>query len=407
MTTRVSHRLGLLLVAALSCSCGGGGSNDSQMNPPPPPPPPPPTSAVQLQQVFTTLSAFNQPLAMMQQPGDDSRWYVVERGGLIHVFDNDPAVSMSSVFIDLTAVVDSSVQEAGLLGMAFHPDFQNNGEVFLYFTRPGLVCYVSRFMSVDGGQTLDPNTEEVLLTIDKPFGNHNGGNIAFGPDGFLYIGVGDGGSANDPGDHAQNTSDLLGSMLRIDVDGGNPYAIPANNPFAGNPTCPQGIGVDACPEIFAWGLRNPWRWSFDSTTGDLWVGDVGQAAWEEIDIVTAGGNYGWRIREGAHCNTAIDPNCDSTGLIDPIAEYDHNQGQAITGGYVYRGQAIPGLQGVYVYADFVSGLVWGLFDDGAGGLEIRELADTGLGIASFAQGNDGELYALDLNAGGIYQIVEN
>src|SRR6185503_19417396 len=147
------------------------------------------------------------------------------------------------------------------------------------------------------------------------------------------------------------------------------------NPFASNPLCPaDNSSTQNCPEIFAWGLRNPWRWSFDSTTGDLWVGDVGQAAWEEIDIVTAGGNYGWRIREGAHCNTAIDPNCDSTGLIDPIAEYDHNQGQAITGGYVYRGQAIPGLQGVYVYADFVSGLVWGLFDDG-GGLEIRELAD--------------------------------
>jgi glucose/arabinose dehydrogenase len=403
MTIRAFARSGLLLLAASTCSCGGGGSDDSQVGPPPPPP----SSAIELQQVFTTLPAFNQPLAMMQAPGDDSRWYVVERGGVVRVFDNDPAVSTSSVFIDLTGVVDSGPGEAGLLGMAFHPDFRNNGEVFLYFTRPGLVCDLSRFLSVDGGSTLDPNSEEVLLSVDKPFDNHNGGNIAFGPDGFLYAGIGDGGSSNDPGGHAQNTSDLLGSMLRIDVDGGNPYAIPADNPFAGNPICAQGVGATACPEIFAWGLRNPWRWSFDSQTGDLWVGDVGQGEFEEIDLVTLGGNYGWRIREGAHCNDAIDASCIATGLLDPIAEYDHTQGQAVTGGYVYRGQANPGLQGVYLFADFSSGLVWGLFDDGAGGLEIRELADSGLGIASFAQGNDGELYALDLNAGGTYQIVED
>jgi glucose/arabinose dehydrogenase len=381
-------------------SCGGGGSSDgSQVAPPPPPPP----VAIQLEQAFTSLPAFHQPLALMQAPDDDSRWYVVERTGLVHVFDNDANVSASGVVIDLSAVVDSGPGEAGLLGMAFHPDFRANGQVFLSFTRPGLISYVSRFASGDGGATLDPASEQVVLTLPQPFDNHNGGNVAFGPDGMLYVGFGDGGSGDDPDNHGQDTADILGAIVRVDVDGGSPYAIPPDNPFAGNPVCTQGFGQEACPEIFAYGLRNPWRWSFDVDTGDLWVGDVGQGEWEEIDLVTSGGNYGWRIREGAHCH--IPPDCDPTGLIDPIAEYDHNEGSAVTGGYVYRGAAIAGLEGAYLYADSGSGRIWALEDDGAGGRESRELLDTDLRIVSFGQANDGELYVVDFDDGGIYRIV--
>ena len=403
MTRHATSRY-LPLFAALLSGCGGGSSGGSQM---PPPPPPPAEVTIALERVFADLPAFDQPLAMMQAPGDDSRWYVVERTGRVHVFDNDANVSTASVVIDLSGFVDSGPQEAGLLGMAFHPDFQANGIVYLSFTRPGLVSYVSAFTSGDGGATLDPASEQVILSMAQPFSNHNGGNIVFGPDGMLYIGFGDGGSSNDPDDHAQNTSDLLGDMLRLDVDGGSPYAIPADNPFAANPVCTQGFGQAPCPEIHAFGLRNPWRWSFDADTGDLWVGDVGQNAWEEIDVVTAGGNYGWRIREGAHCNTAISATCDPAGLIDPVAEYDHSLGSAVTGGYVYRGQMFPDLEGVYFYADFGSGRVWGLFDDGAGGFEARELLDTGLSISSFAQSNDLEVYALDFGSGEIYQLVED
>jgi glucose/arabinose dehydrogenase len=384
---------------AFFASCGGcGWSDGSQVVPPPPAP-----AEIRLEQPFASLPAFDQPLALVQAPGDDSRWFVVERTGRVRVFDNDPAVSASSVVIDLSDAVDSGPTEAGLLGMAFHPDFQSNGQVFLSFTRPGLISYVSRFTSGDGGATLDPASEEVVLTLPQPFDNHNGGNVAFGPDGMLYAGFGDGGSGDDPQDHGQDTADILGAIVRVDVDGGSPYAIPPDNPFAGNPVCTQGFGQEACPEIFAYGLRNPWRWSFDADTGDLWVGDVGQDEWEEIDVVTSGGNYGWRIREGSHCHIPSD--CDATGLIDPVAEYDHGEGEAVTGGYVYRGTAIAGLVGAYLYADFITGRIWALEDDGAGGRESRELLDPELGIASFGQANDGELYVVDFGGGLIYRIV--
>jgi hypothetical protein len=198
----------------------------------------------------------------------------------------------------------------------------------------------------------------VLLTVDQPFSNHNGGNLVFGPDGLLYAGLGDGGSSGDPQDNAQNTRTLLGKMLRIDVSAGTGYTIPASNPFAANSRCTTGNGSDPCPEIFAFGFRNPWRFSFDRATGELWVGDVGQGAWEEVDRVVAGGNYGWRFREGAHCfepASGCPTAHDGQPLIDPVAEYDHATGESITGGYVYRGTANPALVGRYVFADFISG----------------------------------------------------
>jgi len=229
--------------------------------------------------------------------------------------------------------------------------------------------------------------------VDQPFLNHNGGQIAFGPDGLLYVGLGDGGSGGDPLGHAQDTSTLLGSILRIDVDRGTPYAVPPDNPFA------AGGGR---PEIFAWGLRNPWRWSFDRETGELWCGDVGQNRWEEVDRIRRGGNYGWNVREGAHCFASAE--CDSAGLIEPVAEYSHDEGCSITGGYVYRGATLPQISGAYVYGDFCSGRIWGLFSAGGGALAPRLLAESGLQISSFAEDHDGELYVVDYG-GGIHRLA--
>lgn len=354
---------------------------------------------------------FVQPLAMMQPPGDASRWYIVERGGRVRVFANDPAVATASTFVDLSAQVNTS-GEGGLLGMAFHPDFGANGRVFLSYTRNGtpLQSVVARYVSPDGGTTLDPGSAEILLTVDQPYSNHNGGQIGFGPDGYLYIGLGDGGSGGDPQDNAQNTRNLLGAMLRINVDDAAPYTIPAGNPFAGNPPCLTGSTGTACPEIFAWGLRNPWRWSFDRATGELWLGDVGENAWEEIDRVELGGNYGWRCREGAHPydSSGICP----AGLIDPVAEYAHRDpqgasiGNSVTGGYVYRGNAVPALAGRYVFGDFGSGRIWQLLPDDEGGLALDELLDTSFSIASFGQGADGEIYVLDIASGQLHRLEQ-
>ena len=296
---------GLLAIAA----CGGGGGSSTSPpppGPPPPPPPPPMAPTVTTAQVFQQVS-FSQPVALKQAPGDATRWYVVEQGGVIQVFTtSDPAGSLAT-FIDISSIADSSFSESGLLGMAFHPGWPNTPEVFLSYTRTGsgqgnpLTSYVSRFLSMNGGMTLDPTTEQVILTVSQDNSNHNGGDLAFGQDGFLYMSFGDGGGAGDPNNNAQTTTNLLGTIVRVDVDGGTPYAIPPTNPFSGNGMCANGSGADDCPEIFAWGLRNPWRMGFDSSTGMLWAGDVGQGDWEEVDRVVAGDNYGWNEREGAHC----------------------------------------------------------------------------------------------------------
>ena len=392
-------------------SCGGGSGSVSVApppSPPPPPPPPPGPMTVSTNQVFS-LVTMQAPVAMMQAPGDTSRWFVVEQQGIVRVFPNMANVTDAdvSVFIDISARVQSG-GERGLLGMAFHPSFGNgNFEVFLSYTRDngGLESAVSRFRSNDNGLTLDAMMEDIILTIPQEFSNHNGGQIAFGPDGFLYGGWGDGGSGGDPNDRAQDTSNLLGTITRIDVDGGVPYAIPAGNPFDANAAspCTQGFGGADCPEIYAYGFRNPWRWSFDRQTNDLWVGDVGQNQWEEVDRVVAGGNYGWDDREGAHC---FEPAAGcSMNSIDPITEYDHSLGQSITGGYVYRGAAIPELQGSYVYGDFVQGRIWAIPATSQQGAVGQELLDTAFGISSFAEDNDGELYVIDYG-GGVHQFVD-
>jgi len=251
---------------------------------------------------------------------------------------------------------------------------------------------ISRFTSADGGATLDLASEQVLLTIEQPFENHNGGGVAFGPDGLLYLGLGDGGSAGDPSGNAQNPARLLGKLLRIDVDSGTPYAIPPSNPFASG----GGRG-----EVYAFGLRNPWRFSFDRATGALWLADVGQNTWEEVDIIVSGGNYGWSPREGTHCYPPGTLSCAGP-YLDPVVEYSHAEGASITGGYVYRGAALPRLAGHYVYGDFGSGHIWAV--PAAGPYTPVQIAQ-GNAISSFGEDAAGELYVADLATGQVSKLV--
>ncbi len=345
----------------------------------------------------------------MQAPGDNSRWFTVEQSGIVRVFDNDQNVMPADVgiFVDISGRV-SSGGETGLLGMAFHPNFATNDQVYLSYTRGGpLTSVISRFTLDAVTRNLDAGSEFEILTVPQEASNHNGGNIAFGPNppGFLYIGFGDGGGSGDPNERAQDTNYILGSMVRLDVDSASPYAIPMSNPFSAFTNCVNGMGTMSCPEIYAWGFRNPWRWSFDSQTGELWVGDVGQDDWEEIDRVERGMNYGWNEREGAHCYPPSSNSC-SINNVDPITEYDHSVGFSVTGGYVYRGSAIPNLQGYYVFGDFGSGRVWAVLATAPQGTAPMQIDDTSLGISSFAEGENSELYALDYFGGGIYQIID-
>ncbi len=410
MQSRFDSMCAAAVAAALILlsSCGGGGG--SIATPPPPPPPPPPPITVTTEPVFQQVS-LQAPVAMLQAPGDASRWFVVEQQGIVRVFPNTPNVTNANVrvFADIRSRVVSG-GERGLLGMAFHPDFGNgNFEAFLSYTRISgvLQSVINRFRSNDNGMTLNTSMDDIILTIPQDANNHNGGHIAFGPDGFLYAGWGDGGGSGDPLDRAQDTSNLLGCITRIDVDGGMPYAIPPGNPFfanAANP-CTQGFGGGNCPEIYAYGFRNPWRWSFDRQTGALWVGDVGQNQWEEVNRVMAGGNYGWRCREGMHNFNMMGMGCGGGGLIDPITEYGHNLGQSITGGYVYRGAAIPELIGSYVYGDFIQGRIWAIPASSQQGGLGEEILDTPFSISSFAEDQNGELYIVDYN-GRMHRIVD-
>ena len=338
--------------------------------------------------------SFTAPVELVEGPG--RRFYVVEQAGVVKVVppgDGEPTVAL-----DISARITSG-GEAGLLGLAFDPRFTDNGFVYLYFTekledKPGIVFQdvVARVTSNDGGATFDPASQKILLAVDDPYANHNGGHIAFGPDGMLYVGLGDGGSGGDPEGNGQNKEALLGKLLRIDPHGGEPYGVPPSNPFA------AGGGR---PEIYAYGLRNPWKFSFDTLTGDLWLGDVGQSKYEEINRVVLGGNYGWNVREGKHCYGA--PTCATDGLIDPVAEYPRSDGISVTGGYVYRGTKIGALVGKFVYGDFGSGNIWGV--DAFGQTSGALLTPSNLKISSFGQDADGEVYVVDYATGTVKQLV--
>ena len=301
--------------------------------------------------------------------------------------------------MDIRDRVSRRGSEEGLLGLALHPE--DEGHLYVYYSAASpRRSVVSRLVYFRGNGEISADTELVILEVEQPYANHNGGQIAFGPDGYLYIGLGDGGAAGDPQGNGQDTSTLLGSILRIDVSNATPeqpYAIPPDNPFA------NGGGR---PEIWAYGLRNPWRFSFDRETGELWTGDVGQNEWEEIDIIERGGNYGWNTLEGNHCFNPRE-NCDREGKIPPVLEYSlDGQPCSVIGGYVYRGEAIPWLQGAYIYGDFCSGKVHGLRYENGQVTEHKELADTNLRIMSFAEDNAGELYLLSQSE-GVYHLRAN
>ena len=366
------------------------------------------TATIGLTRVFPALS-FASPVALLQAPGDASRWFVIEQAGRIMTFANVANPASAATFIDIRSRVLSG-GEQGLLGMAFDPAFASNGRVYLSYTAGSpRRSILSRFRSLDGGQTLNATTEEVLLSVPQPFSNHNGGHIAFGPDGYLYFGIGDGGDGGDPQNNAQTLTNLLGAILRIDVNGAAPYGIPGGNPFAANPRCSSGPGTAPCPEIYAWGLRNPWRWSFDRATGELWAGDVGQSAREEISVIRAGGNYGWRYREGTLCYNPSS-NCPTAGpggepLIGPVAEYGRSVGQSVTGGYVYRGSAIPALVGRYVFGDFSTGRLFVHRPDPVPLQAYETLLQSGLNVASFGEGVDGEVYVVHYG-GTLHRLVQ-
>ena len=361
----------------------------------PPPTDELPLATLRLEPLWTDRE-FQEPTNLIQ--ARDGRLLVTEQDGRIWAFD--PAgseVPAATEFLDITDRVSSRRSEEGLLGLALDP--VNEQYLYVYYSAADpRRSVVSRFTLTADQSRVDPGSELVILEVEQPYANHNGGQIAFGPDGHLYIGLGDGGSAGDPLGSGQDTSSLLGSILRIDVSRSSPerlYAIPPDNPFASG----GGRG-----EIWAYGLRNPWRFSFDRDTGELWAGDVGQNRWEEIDLIERGGNYGWNRLEGSHCFSARD--CDRAGTVPPVWEYSlDGQPCSVIGGYVYRGSAIPWLRGVYVYGDFCSGEVFGLRYADSQVVEHQRLADTRLRIMSFAEDDDGELYLLSQKS-GIYRLAD-
>jgi glucose/arabinose dehydrogenase len=339
------------------------------------------------------------PVDLGTPPGDD-RLFVVEKQGRIRIIQDGSLLPQA--FLDITSQV-SSGGEQGLLGLAFHPDYAVNRRFVVNYTDLSGDTHIAEFMvSVDPNRA-DAASERLILGVDQPFANHNGGQVAFGPDGYLYVGLGDGGDRGDPLENAQSLATLLGKLLRIDLDAGFPYGIPPDNPFAAT--------AAARAEIWSYGLRNPWRFSFDRLAGDLYLGDVGQNEFEEIDVSPAaegsgrGANYGWDILEGDSC---FEPpsGCDRTGLVPPAVQYDHGEGCSVTGGYVYRGSAIPALQGVYFYSDFCSGRVRSFRYENGAATEEREWPALAAGsVTSFGQDDAGELYILT-SAGSVYRIVE-
>jgi glucose/arabinose dehydrogenase len=342
------------------------------------------------------------PLAVVNAGDGTNRLFVVDRGGRIWIVREGQV--LDTPFLDIADQVRAG-GEQGLLGLAFHPGFPDDPRFFVYYTAASDARQVVsewRVAASDADRA-DQRSESVLLRMDDFAGNHNGGALAFGPDGFLYISTGDGGGGGDPQRNGQNNGQLLGKVLRVDVSGpaeGRPYGIPADNPF---------VDVSgAAPEIWVTGLRNPWRMSFDRETGDLWIGDVGQGSFEEVDVVRAGSgggqNFGWNLTEGFHCYPSREA-CAPDGLVPPVTEYDHGSGCSITGGYVYRGTAYPELAGGYVFGDYCSGNLW-LIDPGTDEAREPHLAgETGRSISAFGEDEKGELYVTDLNAGELLRLV--
>lgn len=345
---------------------------------------------------------FDMPVELTSPDDDTDRIFVIEQKGVIKVFQNKPGTKETAIFLDIEKQV-SSGGEMGLLGLAFHPQFKTNGLFYVNYTRRNPLETVIAGFRISGANpsVADPKSETLILRFDQPYDNHNGGKIAFGNDGFLYIGTGDGGSWGDPNNRAQDRKDWLGKILRIDVDktvGARKYGIPPDNPYTANS---QGYRE----EIYAYGMRNPWRFNFDRQTGQLWAGDVGQNKLEEIDVIEKGGNYGWRVMEAGECyrkNT-----CVTEGLLPPIWSYVQgpDTGQSVTGGYVCRDKDLPSLAGKYIYGDFVTGNIWALTHHGGTAVKNEKIAKISGGLPSFGQDSRKNLYVLSYNPGRIYQLV--
>jgi len=329
---------------------------------------------------------LNSPVGLANAGDGSQRLFVLEQPGVIRILRE--GALLPDPFLDISNQV-GCCGERGLLGLAFHPNYEQNGFFYLNYTDLNGDTVISRFSVSSDPDRADPASETLVLGVPQPYPNHNGGSMAFGPDGYLYLGLGDGGSGGDPQGNGQNPDVLLGKLLRLDMDSGEPYAIPADNPYA------AGGGA---AEVWASGLRNPWRFSFDRLTGDLYIGDVGQSSWEEIDFSPAGSpggvNFGWNFREGTHPYSDTAPPA-GLELIDPVVEYGHDQGITVIGGYVYRGERLPAWQGIYLYGDYGSGLIWGLFRDSSGVWQNTLLFQTGSTITSFGEDEQGEVYLVD------------
>lgn len=354
-----------------------------------------------VQNAFPSLPAFSRPVELVQPNDGTNRFFVVEQDGRIWVFENSPTVSTRKLFLNLSDSVSQGGSETGLLGLAFHPDYANNGLFYVDYTATvgTLKSYITRFqVSPTNPDSAMKNTRQIVLVQNQPYSNHNGGHIAFGPDGYLYIALGDGGSGGDPQGNGQNRATWLGKILRIDVNdtsAGRNYAIPPTNPFYGND---HGYKE----EIFTYGMRNPWKFSFDSETGRLWIGDVGQNTYEEIDIGDSGGNYGWNKMEGYHCYGT----CDTTGrgFLRPVWEYTHGTNYSVTGGFVYRGTAIPSLIHKYIYGDYGSGRIWSLAFNGTN-FTNTQLYDAAFYVSTFGVDSNQNLYVVDYGNGFIYKLT--
>lgn len=359
--------------------------------------PVPDATAPQVQLRLVTAN-LTQPVYLTHAGDNSGRLFIVEQGGTIRIFKSGkPGGLLPTPFLNISAKVISG-GEQGLLSVAFHPSFATNGRFFVNYTAPGGgpagKSVIAEYHVSTNPDIADPASERVILEIPDPFTNHNGGLNKFGPDGMLYIGLGDGGSGGDPQNNGQNLGTLFGKVLRINVNGAHPYEIPSDNPFVGT--------RGARGEIWAYGLRNPWRFSFDRCDGRLFLADVGQSNWEEIDVIVKGGNYGWRIMEGAHC---FNPpaGCNTSGLSLPIAEYDHSLGCSVTGGYVYRGTRSPDFVGRYVFGDYCTGRLWALWESAPNTWTMTQLIQSTLNISSFGEDQAGELYVVN-HTGEVYLL---
>jgi glucose/arabinose dehydrogenase len=398
MHARIRSRGNFALLYGLALTlflvdCGGGGGDPAT----------PQSMPLKLQRIDSSALTFDFPVFLTAPPGDTDRLFVVEKGGRIKVIDRETN-TLIGIFLDVGSLV-STGSEQGLLGLAFDPLYASNGRFYVNYTDISGNSVIARYRVSADANVAAPNADGIVLTVTQPFANHNGGMIAFGPDGLFYIGFGDGGSGGDPGNRAQNPNELLGKLLRIDVSQGGPsYGIPPSNPL---------VGQNGRPEVWSLGLRNPWRFSFDRQTGDLYIGDVGQGNFEEVDVATKansagrGVNYGWNVMEGNHCFPA-GMGCNTGGFTTPQLEYDHSNGAcSITGGYVYRGSAVPALQGTYFYADFCAGFVRSFRL--ANGMASEPLDWAALrpggSITSFGEDAAGELYLMTSD-GQLNRIVQ-